>query len=831
MKFRLVLLPFVLGIAFLSTVWALLADTPETAVTPILPGSSLYKQIGGYANAIAQQGDYVYLGIGSRLDVYDVQDVANPVLVAQTGMLTYPIRSLDMLGNYAVASSLYGLYIFDLNDPLLPQLVTEYPLPSRIVTDVEISGTLAFVGENRWLSPGGGGLRILDLADPLNPIQLGLYSEGNTIEDFSLYGQYAYVSSCIYSDDSSCSQFFAVVDVSNPMAPIEISNVSDVEGTSSAIYSHYLYRKVSGFTVGIYDLADPSAPSLLSLSSFIPQFLSKIQIVGDKLYAFDSRVLLVYDLNTPTDPPPYGVYDPGVPAGPQSVAVAGDTAFIAYQVGGLRIIDISQDTLPQVGMYSPFGAPIAAINVEDYVYVLDENRSLYVIDATTPENPIERARYQHVARDEMQLVGSDLFLRGWLGLEVVDVTEPLTPTRRSNYMIPNSGAMQVEGDYLFLLDSRFQTDSLKIVDVTDRDQPVLAASIGTHNYFGAGLQVVGDYAYLGEVYCCSSSSQLTILDVSNPVQPQVVASQPVSYEVGSLVYLNGYVYTGGGGVQIIDVTNPLLPMYAGRYTITNALEYEYEVTAVDGYLYVAAHTDRSQAVNVILDVSNPTAPVEVGRYLHNNGLPLPVGDDVYTYVPAYQDGLLIYLDSNTPPQVNAGANVTAVEGSEITFSGMMMGPGLLSSGIQWDFGDGETAVATLNPTHAYGDNGTFTVTLTVTNILGLSDSDTLLVTVENQVPVVAAGADVLQTINTPIAFSGVFTDTGYLDTHTITWNFGDGTTVTGTLTPTHVYPAPGEYTVSLTIVDDDGGAGSDTLQATIQEGAIMVYLPVIVRTP
>ena len=38
-----------------------------------------------------------------------------------------------------------------------------------------------------------------------------------------------------------------------------------------------------------------------------------------------------------------------------------------------------------------------------------------------------------------------------------------------------------------------------------------------------------------------------------------------------------------------------------------------------------------------------------------------------------------------------------------------------------------------------------------------------------------------------VLFSGSFTDPGTADTHTIEWDFGDGSpVVTGTLTPTHV---------------------------------------------
>ena len=66
------------------------------------------------------------------------------------------------------------------------------------------------------------------------------------------------------------------------------------------------------------------------------------------------------------------------------------------------------------------------------------------------------------------------------------------------------------------------------------------------------------------------------------------------------------------------------------------------------------------------------------------------------------------------------------------------------------------------------------------------------------------------------AFTGSFTESGVNDTHTIEWDFGDGSgDSSGTLSPSHDYSGSGLYTVTLTVTDDDGGTGSDSLVVTV----------------
>jgi len=202
---------------------------------------------------------------------------------------------------------------------------------------------------------------------------------------------------------------------------------------------------------------------------------------------------------------------------------------------------------------------------------------------------------------------------------------------------------------------------------------------------------------------------------------------------------------------------------------------------------------------------------------------------------SYQDTIFYVYGEKielTPPSVNAGLDQVVNEGDTVNFSGSYTNPGIGDT-IAWDFGDGTTASGTLTPAHVYGDNGVYTVTLTVTNVGGVG-TNSLTVTVNNISPTATINSIsqpnpqfILPTVHT-LTCTGSFTNPGWLDTHTATWDFGDGTVVFGTLseenikpdatgitTAQHVYSKPGTYVVTLTITDDDGGVGTYTTQVKV----------------
>ena len=169
---------------------------------------------------------------------------------------------------------------------------------------------------------------------------------------------------------------------------------------------------------------------------------------------------------------------------------------------------------------------------------------------------------------------------------------------------------------------------------------------------------------------------------------------------------------------------------------------------------------------------------------------------------------------NAAPAPEANGPYTGNEGANIAFSsdGSSDPDGIIVT-YNWDFGNGETGVGP-SSSHIYADNGSYTVTLTVTDDGGTIRMDTALVTVANVDATAGSGGPYSGSEGSTMPFSASVSDPGIADTHTFSWDFGDGSGASGQ-TVTHIYADDGPYVVTLTVTDDDGGIDSSMTSATV----------------
>ncbi len=173
-----------------------------------------------------------------------------------------------------------------------------------------------------------------------------------------------------------------------------------------------------------------------------------------------------------------------------------------------------------------------------------------------------------------------------------------------------------------------------------------------------------------------------------------------------------------------------------------------------------------------------------------------------------------------PPIANAGLDIIVDIYTDTQFdgSGSYDPDGAIVS-YSWDFGDGYTASGPV-PMHSFDAVDIYSVTLTVTDDDGLTVSDECLVEVIDPyvpiLPISDAGLDQEACLNIDVQFdgSGSYDPDGSIVSYN--WDFGDGTYGTG-IAPAHDYASTGNFTVILTVIDNDGLVASDECQITVFE--------------
>lgn len=211
---------------------------------------------------------------------------------------------------------------------------------------------------------------------------------------------------------------------------------------------------------------------------------------------------------------------------------------------------------------------------------------------------------------------------------------------------------------------------------------------------------------------------------------------------------------------------------------------------------------------------------------------------------------------NGAPVVDAGADVTATEGSPVQVTGAVSDPDgdavattwRVTPGVGVDAGAACTIAdpASLATGVVCTDEGAYELTLTGVDGKNPPVSDTTTLVVGNVAPTAALTTPA----NGTVAFRGdsvfvatSFTDAGVNDTHTCSLAWGDGTVSQGkvdeaarTCVGDHAYSAGGSRELVVTVIDDDGGVGAARVRLVIARrggafGVEATGVVAVARTP
>ena len=502
-------------------------------------------QFGGASYAAAAQPPYLYAGVGPRLVVLDVSQPEQPRAVGQTEPLPGVVRAVAVQGDEQrtfafVAAGLGGLQVIDVTDPAQPVVVASHEsggyAEDLVVAAKDADGTRLYLASTpRWDGSNwvGASLQIVDVSDPLQPRLVSSYDTPGYEHGVAVAEPLVFVA-----DGDGGLQ---VLDVSDAVHPRALG-----------------YYDTPGYALDVA-VADGLA--------YVADFTAGLRVVG---------------VSDPAQPQEVGFIDtPGLARG---VTVAGGLAYVADSERGLRILDVSNPSAPrEVAAYAP-ESDVRSVTVavdgdqRRLAYLADRRNGVRVVDVEDPGAPQEVGRYDTLGYVNGVVVtgGSDKGLTAYVAsggdVRVVDVSNPAAP------MILHSYATPGQASDVAMQEQELQAQLLYVAD---------APTWSGQEWEGGGLRVLALAA--GELH--------EIAFVDTPGQAAGVAA------ASPLVY----VADGNEGLHVIEASAPDNVSEIGQHALPGHTQ---DIAFTDDYAFIASS---GQGVSVEhADLPDPAQ--EVGRF-------------------------------------------------------------------------------------------------------------------------------------------------------------------------------------------------------------------------
>ena len=229
----------------------------------------------------------------------------------------------------------------------------------------------------------------------------------------------------------------------------------------------------------------------------------------------------------------------------------------------------------------------------------------------------------------------------------------------------------------------------------------------------------------------------------------------------------------------------------------------------------------------------------------NFGGTAPTAAAAYSFTLEIQDSSFplggtsrVDLIVDNPPVVAISVDHWSDEGVPLVFTATASDPDPDQT-LSFEVWQGLPAGAAFTPDGHFSwtpaDNGVYSMTITAYDNLGMwSQPQLQYITITNVIPVVDAMENLYPALNSHFLLDGAFSDPGLLDTHTVHIQWAPGVTQTLQLAAgvtsfsgDYTYTTQGDYLVTTTVIDKDGGTGSQVF--IVQAGGRRIYLPTIQR--
>jgi len=515
------------------------------------------------------------------------------VLFFSVGFADYDADGVELTGRYPYGYCPYavaaGDYVYAASGTVFEVMDVHTWLPVGEVITESIVSSIAVSGDYAFIANWSDGFKVIDISIPTDPTQVAQIDFEGQCWDLSVSGDYAYLG--------NNTEGLQIIDISNPLLPYLASTFLPAE-TPAFEYTQVvdtLAYASSQSGLYILNVSDPASPIQLGYSPAENGAWSVVVVDTIAYLPHNTQGIRMVDVSDPSNPIDLGHF--ATPGTAVWVEVVDTIAYVAEQFAGIQILDISDLTAPDsVGMFEVEYAD--GINIQgDSLYLSASSWGLKQLDISDKLNPVllnENPGGGYAVDVYATDTHSYVALRG-LGVGVFTENEDAEPEMIALIDMDNPRGLDGSGDLLYVIED----PNIHIIDVSDPVNPQIVSTW----YEGSALTsyVVGHLLFVG------GNPDIQILDISDPSNPVLVGTLDGLPWVPFDIKVNGrfaYVVNRGGGFWIVDIGDPTAPETIGGLEI---FDYAWRLDVSGQYVYIA---DRYVGDIRIIDVSDPTNPFE-----------------------------------------------------------------------------------------------------------------------------------------------------------------------------------------------------------------------------
>ena len=556
--------------------------------------------LDGFFNASLIVDDLLLLGSNDGLRLISIADPESPRLLETylSGRSVLDLQYAD--GNLFVSCGRLGLAIMSLHNNRLT-------VEAEVWTG-DITTTSYFHAGHLYVNTYAGGLVIYAISESMQVRQVGELRHDSTIRGMAFYDDRLF----LYDRHG----MLYLYDCSNPAELLQLDQLRFESVVRSVLVKNAKLHVALPDSLWIFDLADPDQPDLLKVWDDFGSIMRLIE-GQDHVYLIDRSVGLhildSHDLSL--------TVQKSFAEGLQTLAERGGLLYATGSLEGLLTIDRQHlrsrqvvkwvDGLVRVTdglvsddiFYLSSGGGVALVEksegraqgfadalerstalsrYRDLIFTAQATGGVQIFDVAIPDSPQLIADWPEYSANRLLVIGDYLVSSSpRTGLVVTAITDVGSAHTVDQIDAPQILAMAAEGDYLFCVayDKGLQIYRVHGDGTLQQVSHLLAPFPADQFDQQVDIDVKNGIAYIANGY-----SGLLIVDVKNPVQPQLVSALGLPGYSKGVRYHDNLVYlvTLRDGVFIVDVAESARPLLVGSLPLSRLARF---LLVDDGLLY------------------------------------------------------------------------------------------------------------------------------------------------------------------------------------------------------------------------------------------------------